>query len=639
MSCLPGTPCFGQHTQTTYPRGCGLDPCTTFKTSTDLVFYTGPNLPCIDVHTCDNMSLILQKIDDALCGTNLVQNIIDTLINNTDIFNQFCTQIIQQCIDCDYIQDCVISTTSTSTTLHPICFGCGTYQLTNNSTYEEVVKFIDCSGITPCWTEITIDAGQSLYVCACDGSITSGCDVTTSFIAQGCSIPCVCKTYALINTQYDFDVTFNFDDCNRNNITVIVPGVFAGSPPVRICACEDSLPINPNITVTEVSDGCVPITCDFTFSLEIFTTTTTSSSTSSTSTTSTTTTCACERYNLSGSVDDYLYYNCDGDVQSGSTTDLTFCADINYGAITHGGNLTLTNLGCCTLCYTALAPNKTLFITLSWTNPDGSPGSQYIPSFEDVNGYYGPICAKEGTMVATGMDSASVTIVGGTDSCATDGDCPPVCMCYQINNLTGGCTIDYIACDGTVVTEYALSDTIICAQVGSVSVTRGPICEPGLYTPLGTSCITDAGCQCNCIEITSTEVSPYEYKDCDNVVQAGSVSFGSPLNVCGNIDSAVPFLGTSYDLTGNGCIAGKFGVWECPSLCNCITFVNTCLDCPPITYSYVDCNGDPVVDQPIANGETIDVCGSAPTTSDPGNVDIYAGGPCVPGGFGYVCAP
>ena len=468
MSCLPGTPCFG-HTQTTYPRGCGLDPCTTFKTSTDLVFYTGPNLPCIDVHTCDNMSLILQKIDDALCGTNLVQNIINTLINNTEIFNQFCSQIIQQCIDCDYIQDCVISTTSTSTTLHPICFGCGTYQLTNNSTYEEVVKFIDCSGITPCWTEITINAGQSLYVCACDASITSSCDVTISFISQGCSIPCVCKTYALINTQYDFDVTFGFDDCDRNPIIVVVPGVLAGSPAVKICACEDSLPDRPIVQVIEIGDGCIPATCDFDFTLEV----------SSTTTTTSTTTLYCK-------------------------------------------------------CYTVLGTTDSIDVEISWN--DCSNVNQTVIFKDFIDGYYGSFCAKQGSVTVI-AESGTQTIIESTTTCTVGGtECEnstPACMCYQVNDLLG-CTLDYIACDGTVINEYALSDTIICAQVGSV-VKGAAACiyEPGynFFTPLGTSCITDAGCQCNCIEISSTEIANYEYRDCDNVVQIGSVTFGFPLKV------------------------------------------------------------------------------------------------------------
>ena len=74
MSCLPGMPCYGNRT-VVYQRSCGIDPCLEHKTSTDSVFYTGPNLPCIDVNTCTNMTVALQKIDNALCGDNLIQNI------------------------------------------------------------------------------------------------------------------------------------------------------------------------------------------------------------------------------------------------------------------------------------------------------------------------------------------------------------------------------------------------------------------------------------------------------------------------------------------------------------------------------------------------------------------------------------
>ena len=443
--------------------------------------------------------------------------------------------------------------------------------------------------------------------------------------------------------------------CVDGSGNTIYPGFDLGITLAQLIAGYQSCLVPDTCTkvrFVDLGSRCADITvdiplCDFDFDVNI-----------STTTTSTTTASICKCYeiiDLGTCTIDYI--TCNGDVVTGAKPNPgdVICA-IEGSVVLSGSPCVVPGDGfiptgtlCAysepdkdficlppTVCYTALAPGNILFITLEWTDPDNIPQSQYIPSFESYGMHFGPVCAQEGTFVVTGGSSGDVTVVGGTDDCTIDGDCPPVCMCYQINNLEGGCTIDYIACDGTVVTEYALSDTIICAQVGSVGMTRGPICEPGLYTPLGTSCITDAGCQCNCIEISSLELSAYEYRDCDNVRHASIVSFGSPINVCGNIDSVVPFIGTSYGLTGNECIMGR-STWECPSLCNCITFVNTCLDCAPITYSYVDCNGDPVVDEPIANGETIEICGSDPTTSDSGNVNIFAGGACEYVGFGYIC--
>jgi hypothetical protein len=66
MACYPGTPCFGSG-NVTYPRGCGVDPCVAVKSNTDLVFYSGGNLPCTGVQTCDSLTLALQKLDEAIC--------------------------------------------------------------------------------------------------------------------------------------------------------------------------------------------------------------------------------------------------------------------------------------------------------------------------------------------------------------------------------------------------------------------------------------------------------------------------------------------------------------------------------------------------------------------------------------------
>jgi hypothetical protein len=66
MACLPGMPCYGGG-RVVFPRGCGVDPCHAHNTNTDLVFYSGTNLPCIGANTCDDLTLVLQKIDEAIC--------------------------------------------------------------------------------------------------------------------------------------------------------------------------------------------------------------------------------------------------------------------------------------------------------------------------------------------------------------------------------------------------------------------------------------------------------------------------------------------------------------------------------------------------------------------------------------------
>ena len=104
MSCHPGTPCYNGGT-TVYPKHCGVDPCHVYKTNTDNTFYNGGNLPCTGVNTCDSLTTVLQKIDNKLCPTNLATAILNVILNNPGLLNQFCT----------LVSNCSPTTTTTST--------------------------------------------------------------------------------------------------------------------------------------------------------------------------------------------------------------------------------------------------------------------------------------------------------------------------------------------------------------------------------------------------------------------------------------------------------------------------------------------------------------------------------------------
>lgn len=49
--------------------GCGgnCDPCSTPPAQSDSMIYSGPNLPCTGINTCDSITLTLQKIDQKIC--------------------------------------------------------------------------------------------------------------------------------------------------------------------------------------------------------------------------------------------------------------------------------------------------------------------------------------------------------------------------------------------------------------------------------------------------------------------------------------------------------------------------------------------------------------------------------------------
>lgn len=49
--------------------GCGgtCDPCNASPAQSDGMIYSGANLPCTGVQTCDSITVAIQKIDEAIC--------------------------------------------------------------------------------------------------------------------------------------------------------------------------------------------------------------------------------------------------------------------------------------------------------------------------------------------------------------------------------------------------------------------------------------------------------------------------------------------------------------------------------------------------------------------------------------------
>jgi len=75
--------------QFTPPQYCSpcQDPCQSKVVGSDQVGYTGPNLPCTNVQTCDSLSVALQKIDEQICDLKStvisLQNQINALTTTT----------------------------------------------------------------------------------------------------------------------------------------------------------------------------------------------------------------------------------------------------------------------------------------------------------------------------------------------------------------------------------------------------------------------------------------------------------------------------------------------------------------------------------------------------------------------------
>lgn len=121
MSCLPGMPCYGG-TLTPTGTNCGADPCDNKLKASNLIKYIGPNLPCTDINTCDDLTTIIQKLEQIICN----------------------------------LQDCCGTTTTTTT-----C-PCMIYQFVGADAIFTEYQYTPCNETTP----TTINVGSiSVYHC------------------------------------------------------------------------------------------------------------------------------------------------------------------------------------------------------------------------------------------------------------------------------------------------------------------------------------------------------------------------------------------------------------------------------------------------------------------------------------------
>lgn len=68
MSCLPTNPCFTGGSIVPSGTNCGADPCDTKLKISNLIKYVGPDLPCTGIDTCDDLTTVIQKIEEAICA-------------------------------------------------------------------------------------------------------------------------------------------------------------------------------------------------------------------------------------------------------------------------------------------------------------------------------------------------------------------------------------------------------------------------------------------------------------------------------------------------------------------------------------------------------------------------------------------
>ena len=123
------------------PCGCENNPCGC-KTSSNDVVYQGPNLSCTGVLNCDTVTEVIQTIDGFICSPELVQTVINNIINNIGLYNQF-TTIVNNTLDCQTVWNCIASSTTTTTTT--ICI-CDNWTWLAVGANESSLVYVDCGG-------------------------------------------------------------------------------------------------------------------------------------------------------------------------------------------------------------------------------------------------------------------------------------------------------------------------------------------------------------------------------------------------------------------------------------------------------------------------------------------------------------
>jgi hypothetical protein len=155
MSCNPGTPCYS--TKVVYPTGCNTNhPCGVKKITTDNVVYSGSNLPCSGINTCDTLTVVIQKIDTFLCKSYI----------------------------CEVLAQCSTTTTTTTTILPFTCNPCVTYLLINTTSVNQSYSWTDCYGVV--YSDYQIGGDQVIQICVCEGSLTYDVAILAYPIGAGC---------------------------------------------------------------------------------------------------------------------------------------------------------------------------------------------------------------------------------------------------------------------------------------------------------------------------------------------------------------------------------------------------------------------------------------------------------------------
>lgn len=142
------------------------------KTSTSEVVYQGPSLTCVGINNCDTITEVLQKLNSYICSEELVTIIINNIITNVDLYQQF-TTIVNNSVECETVWGC--ETTSTTTTVAPTTttttteFACTTYTWASIGDNISDLEYFDCDNVSVKIDRVDV-TDNSGFICVYPGT-------------------------------------------------------------------------------------------------------------------------------------------------------------------------------------------------------------------------------------------------------------------------------------------------------------------------------------------------------------------------------------------------------------------------------------------------------------------------------------
>ena len=249
MYYVPQTPCC---TPQPIVTPCGGDPCSAQPIGSQSVVYSGPNLPCTGIQTCNNLSVAFQKVDEKICD---LQDQINILVNALNVC----------CPTTTTTSTSSTSSTTTSTTTIA-CPECTFYSVSNETITPATINYYACGGV---YTNMVVGAFGTIYICACTGSVVvpplpglilsdlGTCPTTTTTTTSSSStttttttllVGCFCYT---IENPTEAVQSFTFQLCDSPS-----PILFAITPGATERLCSSIVPFGENCIVTGGTSPC-----------------------------------------------------------------------------------------------------------------------------------------------------------------------------------------------------------------------------------------------------------------------------------------------------------------------------------------------------------------------------------------------